>query len=625
MEILLHNNKLRFILTIKNMTIYKKIGAFLTSVSILGISVIIPTIPSAQASIDNWQKGITVEPRWTEDYGSDSFKASINKLATTHANYVSLTIPYYQSNIYSTDIQPGWNTPTDQSLTAGIDYIHSKGIKVMLILHLESYDGQWRALINPGDRNTWYANYTNVLKHIATIGQKEGAEALIIGVELIDMASQIQYSDNGTRWTSMINQIRPIYSGSISYGANWGEGGWYNEVENINFWDKLDFIGISAYFNLNSGGDVASLKGQWDYWNNREINPVHQRWNKDIVFTEIGYRSVSGAHYHPWDYSAGGGVDQTEQANDYQALFDYWTNQAFFKGVQIWVWSTDPNAGGQTADYTPQNKPAQQIITQWFGSTGTDPAPSPSNPAFTSTGSIDNMSPLTNQALTLKATIQNTGSDASNLNIDIEVRDQNNQQIFQQTFLNESLIHGGVKSYTASWTPKTSGQYRMTIGVFNSNWTIAYNWNDNAATFFVGNNTATPTPTPTVTPSPTSTPTPNPTQTPSPSPTSTPTPPTGGNSIDVWWPTAGSHLTGTQPFKGLVSNQDVSQYNLYWQVDGDRLNQMATNNTDWPHKESLVDLSNWSWNSSGLYHLNFVAKDLGGNVINQRSLDIYVP
>src|SRR5258708_5639678 len=148
----------------------KRLLALILILSMIGIAGMTPFL-SAGASVDAWQKGVSVEPRWTTDFGSDSFKQSIDNLTATHANYVSLIVPYYQSNIYSTDIQPGWNTPTDASLAAGIQYIHAKGMRIMLVIHLESNDGQWRATINPsgGDRDTWYANYTGVLKHVATI------------------------------------------------------------------------------------------------------------------------------------------------------------------------------------------------------------------------------------------------------------------------------------------------------------------------------------------------------------------------------------------------------------------------------------------------------------------------
>jgi hypothetical protein len=63
---------------------------------------------------------------------------------------------------------------------------------------------------------------------------------------------------------------------------------------------------------------------------------------------------------------------------------------------------------------------------------------------------------------------------------------------------------------------------------------------------------------------------------------------------------------------------------MYWQVDGDRLNEMHDSQQDWPHKEYVADLSGWNWRGTGPYELNFVAKDLSGNILAQRKIIIYV-
>jgi hypothetical protein len=39
-------------------------------------------------------------------------------------------------------------------------------------------------------------------------------------------------------------------------------------------------------------------------------------------------------------------------------------------------------------------------------------------------------------------------------------------------------------------------------------------------------------------------------------------------SISVWWPTNGAHVQNVQPLKGVVSGLDVTQYEMFWQVDG---------------------------------------------------------
>ncbi|MDB5244757.1 MAG: Glucanase [Parcubacteria group bacterium] len=97
----------------------------------------------------------------------------------------------------------------------------------------------------------------------------------------------------------------------------------------------------------------------------------------------------------------------------------------------------------------------------------------------------------------------------------------------------------------------------------------------------------------------------------------------GAEVINAWWPTSGSHMTGTQPFKAVIPNLDVSSYEMFWQVDGGQLNAMDSNYSVSPHKETSVDLTNWTWHGSGPYVINFVAKK-NGSVVASSAVTITV-
>jgi hypothetical protein len=133
------------------------------------------------------------------------------------------------------------------------------------------------------------------------------------------------------------------------------------------------------------------------------------------------------------------------------------------------------------------------------------------------------------------------------------------------------------------------------MGVFSSDWSANYNWNNSAATFTVGSNNPPP-----------------------------PPPPPQTTALDIWWPSNGSSVQGVQPFKAMLENMNITNYNMYWQVDGGTLNLMSNNSQDYPHKESLVDVSPWTWRGNGPYTINFVGKDLNGNIIAQKSITITV-
>ncbi len=99
---------------------------------------------------------------------------------------------------------------------------------------------------------------------------------------------------------------------------------------------------------------------------------------------------------------------------------------------------------------------------------------------------------------------------------------------------------------------------------------------------------------------------------------------TDTNSVEVWWPSAGSHISGVQPFKGLYKNHALSEYSMYWQVDGGDLVQMYDSYADYPHKEATVDVTSWNWRGSGTYLLTFVIKDSGGNVVAAANRSVYI-
>lgn len=299
-------------------------------------------MPAAYAAVASWQKGASIEPRWNTDFGSDSFKQSLRNLHATGANYVTLIIPWKQSNIYSTDVRADGGTPTDESLAAGIDYAHSLGLKVNLKPHLDSYDGQWRAAINPGDRASWFANYGALLFRLADIARTHGVEEITVGTELIKMAAATENGTNTENWQNLIAGVRARFGGQLTYSANWGPSGFVDEKNNIQFWSSLDSIGISAYFNLGSdyNNAVDHLKAEWANWQG-SISALSQRWGKPVLFTEIGYKSVTGSHTQPWNFNFGGPTDQTEQANDYEALFSFWNDYGYMIGVQGWKWSSD--------------------------------------------------------------------------------------------------------------------------------------------------------------------------------------------------------------------------------------------------------------------------------------------
>lgn len=93
-------------------------------------------------------------------------------------------------------------------------------------------------------------------------------------------------------------------------------------------------------------------------------------------------------------------------------------------------------------------------------------------------------------------------------------------------------------------------------------------------------------------------------------------------SLQIWWPNQNVEVNGQQPFKAMLENRNVESYNMIWQVDGGQLNVMYNSYQDYPHKEAIVDVSNWTWKNLGPYKITFKAFDLTGKQIGEANTDL---
>jgi endoglucanase len=100
---------------------------------------------------------------------------------------------------------------------------------------------------------------------------------------------------------------------------------------------------------------------------------------------------------------------------------------------------------------------------------------------------------------------------------------------------------------------------------------------------------------------------------------------TSDSPISVWWPTQDAWLEGVQPFQAHMEGWALSDYRMFWQVDGGNLNGMTDSFEGGAHKRALVDVSGWDWRGSGPYEVTFEARARRGNrVLARTSVTIYV-
>jgi len=258
----------------------------------------------------------------------------------------------------------------DSSWLSRIEIIRAAGFKVFVKPHIwlqTSYTDKWRSDIfhkSEEDWNQWSSSYRDFILRYARIAEKGKAELFCVGVELTRLS--LEKSDF---WEMLIEEVRSIYSGELTYAANW-----HNEFENITFWDQLDYIGIQAYFPVaeNKFPTVEQVSKGWQK-HLPMLEAFHKKYDRKILFTEMGYKSTASCAVKPWEW-----IEEPahlnhhhsleSQANCYIAFFETVWPKNWFAGVHLWQYRFNPEDYGDSKnmDFTPQGKPAEEIIKRGF-------------------------------------------------------------------------------------------------------------------------------------------------------------------------------------------------------------------------------------------------------------------
>jgi exo-beta-1,3-glucanase (GH17 family) len=162
----------------------------------------------------------------------------------------------------------------------------------------------------------------------------------------------------------MVTRIRKIYNGKIVYGPNWS-----NEFSKLTFWKYFDYIGLSEYFPIsdkNNPTDEELFQGAESVM--KEIHSVQKKYNKPIIFTEVGFRSTG----EPWktalENKTKNETNLQNQARCYNALLKAAYHKKWLAGMYWWKWPSYLSFGGSPANehYTPNNKPAEEVVKKWY-------------------------------------------------------------------------------------------------------------------------------------------------------------------------------------------------------------------------------------------------------------------
>lgn len=285
-------------------------------------------------------------------------------MAQVGSNWVSL-MPYSFVREGNVSLQFGdpewqWWGEKKSGIEACIAMAKRQGMKVLLKPHMWLSHGSFTGDLNFHKEEDWQAfekSYSDYILKYAEVAQRLDAEMLCIGVEMKNMVvTRPEF------WDQLIADVKKVYDGPLTYSANW------NEYPDVHFWDRMDFIGVDAYFPLSDEQtpSVEDLKKGWEPIKN-ELRLFSEKNKKPILFTEYGYRSIDFCAKEPWVSYQEVPANEQAQVNAYQALFESVWQEDWYAGGFFWKWHA-PNhlPGDRSADYTPQHKATMKVIRDCY-------------------------------------------------------------------------------------------------------------------------------------------------------------------------------------------------------------------------------------------------------------------
>ena len=65
------------------------------------------------------------------------------------------------------------------------------------------------------------------------------------GIDVFSVGSELNSTeDQADRWRHIVDRVRARFPGRVTYTANW------DRYDNVTFWQMVDFISVSSYFEL---------------------------------------------------------------------------------------------------------------------------------------------------------------------------------------------------------------------------------------------------------------------------------------------------------------------------------------------------------------------------------------
>lgn len=296
----------------------------------------------------------------TEGYGSDTGGAQLARMRGLGATAVAI-VPYaFTRAPAEASVRYRGTDESDARMMRTIAQARRQGLRVMLKPQLWArgiFTGDI-VFANDADFDRWFADYRRWMLHNARLAALERTDLLVIGTELGGVTRGPRQQ---AAWRGLIHDVRRIYSGPVTYAANWA-----GDFELLPFWDALDVLGLNMYFPLAGPGEQPKAGSPRLRELEAKLAAMSRRHRKPILFTEIGYAASAAAAVEPWKES-NAPLDPAMQARCYQTVFESFYRKPWLAGLFWWKWPSHGRGGPQDESFNPLGKPALQVLERWYG------------------------------------------------------------------------------------------------------------------------------------------------------------------------------------------------------------------------------------------------------------------
>ena len=383
----------------------------------------------------NWGTNELIFPEWEADRTRPLVPLDyIERLESLHVNWIGLSVALrYDDSMDSTVERNTEYSPSeeasfsDDAIRQFIREVREHGIDVYLTLAFAAHEAETAArpverwqLGDPGGEDggpccdsgilpefwpwrpdhpdhhrfvaEFWETYTQHAVHVARIAEEEGVRLYSLGTETDRLFRTRPWgyftNDFGEELTSMVNEVRAVYSGLLTYDMHYGvlrNPGFYG-LANYLWRDlALDVVGISAWFPLadslpSTVRSVESLQATYENIFRDYLVPLAEETpGRPIVLLEYGAKDRVEAGgtpnlpgFPPFVFTDenGNGVDdgRETQANIYRAMFNVMDSYpGVVNGAFLWDnWLTSAELwAGYWANhraYAVRDKPAEEIV-----------------------------------------------------------------------------------------------------------------------------------------------------------------------------------------------------------------------------------------------------------------------